>query len=68
MAKNARHVAPNLTGGWSVRKTGAARASKNFETQADAINYGKALAQKDNADLYVHGRSGAVRDHTSYKK
>jgi hypothetical protein len=68
MAKNSRHVVPSTTGGWSVRKSGAARASKNFEKQTDAVTYAKALAKKDNADVYVHRRSGTVRDHTSYKK
>ena len=68
MAKNSRHVVPSSAGGWSVRKSGATRTSKNFEKQADAVVYGKALAKKDKADLYVHGKSGTVRDHTSYKK
>ncbi len=68
MAKNSRHVVPGSAGGWSVRKTGASRASKKFDNQADAISYAKELAKKDKADLYVHGRSGTVRDHTSYKK
>jgi hypothetical protein len=45
-----------------------AGASENFDTQLDAINYGKALARKDSADLYVHAKSGMIRDHTSYKK
>jgi hypothetical protein len=68
MAKNSRHVVPSSDGGWSVRKSGAMRASKNFESQADAVSYGKILAKKDKSDLYVHGKSGTIRDHTSYKK
>jgi hypothetical protein len=51
-----------------VRKTGAAKASKNFGTQADAVQYAKELARKNSADLYVHSKSGTVRDHVSYKK
>lgn len=68
MAKNTRHVVPSSKGGWSVRKTGAERASKNFNTQAEAIDYGKDKAKEDSSDLFVHGRSGKIRDHTSYKK
>lgn len=67
MAKNSRHVVPSSAGGWSVRKTGASRASKIFTTQTDAINYAKQLARKDKADVYVHGRDGMVRNRTSYK-
>lgn len=68
MAKNTRHVAPSMTGGWSVRKQGASRASKNFDAQAEAIDYGKELARKDGSDVFVHGRNGMIRDHISYKK
>ena len=68
MAKNTRHVVPSSNGGWSVRKAGAERASKNFDTQAAAVDYGKEKAKKDSSDLFVHGRSGKIRDHTSYKK
>jgi Uncharacterized protein conserved in bacteria (DUF2188) len=68
MAKNSRHVVPGAAGGWSVRKTGATKASKNFDRQSDAVNYAKTLAKKDKSDLYVHGKSGVIRDHTSYKR
>ena len=68
VAKNTRHVVPSGDGGWSVRKAGAARASKNFDKQEDAIDYGKQLAKKDSSDLFIHGKSGRIRDHTSYKK
>jgi len=68
MGKDSRHVVPGSSGGWSVRKTGAAKASKNFGTQADAVQYGKELARKNSSDLYVHSKSGTVRDHVSYKK
>ncbi len=51
-----------------MRKTGAAKAAKNFATQADAVEYGKKLARKYSSDLYVHSKSGTVRDHVSYKK
>jgi hypothetical protein len=68
MAKNSRHVVPSTTGGWSVRKTGASRASKNFDRQADAVDYARTLAKKDKSDVYVHAKSGAIRTHTSYKR
>jgi hypothetical protein len=68
MAKNTRHVVPSTTGGWSVRRQGAARASKNFDRQAEAIDYGKELARKDKSDVFVHNKNGMIRDHTSFKK
>jgi transcriptional regulator of NAD metabolism len=68
MAKDTRHVVPSTSGGWSVRKEGASRASKNFARQAEAEEYGKELARKAKSDVFIHGKNGMVRDHTSYKK
>ncbi len=68
MAKNTRHVVPSTSGGWSVRKQGAARASKKFDRQDEAIRYGKDHARKDKSDVFIHGRNGMIRDHASFKK
>ncbi|WP_347265080.1 DUF2188 domain-containing protein [Brevundimonas diminuta] len=68
MAKNTRHVVPSTSGGWSVRKQGAAKASKNFAKQEDAIEYGKTHARKDQSDVFIHGKNGMIRAHNSYKK
>lgn len=51
-----------------MRRAGAERASKNFDTQAEAITYGRQLARKDASDLFVHGKSGKIRDHQTFKK
>ena len=68
MAKNTRHVVPSTSGGWSVRKQGAARASKTFETKMEAEKYGKDHAQKDRADIFVHGANGMIQSHKTYNK
>lgn len=65
MAKNSRHVVPRQDG-WAVKKSGASRASKVFDTQSDAIKYAKGQAQKDSAELYVHRRDGTIRERNSY--
>jgi len=61
-----QHVAPSIRGGWSVRATGAARASKTFPTQEAAIKHGKALAEKEGAELYIHRADGTIRSRNSY--
>ena len=68
MAKNTRHVVPSTSGGWSVRKQGAARASKKFETKLEAEKYGKDAARKDSSDVFIHGANGMIQTHTNYKK
>jgi hypothetical protein len=62
----ARHVTPNPKGGWSVRKTGASRATRVFETQADAVKFGQTVARQERTELYVHRSDGTIRTKDTY--
>jgi Uncharacterized protein conserved in bacteria (DUF2188) len=66
MGKVSKHVVPNPSGGWSVRSSGASRASKVFGTQAQAIDYGRDVAKKTGSELYIHGRDGTIKNKNSY--
>src|SRR5450756_617440 len=66
MSKKTHHVVPNQSGGWSVRKGGASRASKVFDRQSEAIDYAKDLAKKNSSELYVHRTDGTIREKSSY--
>lgn len=63
-----KHVVHNPGGGWKVKSGGASRASKVFDKQSDAIAYARSAARKDNAELFVHGRDGTIRERNSYGK
>jgi Uncharacterized protein conserved in bacteria (DUF2188) len=65
MIKNSRHVVPRQEG-WAVKKSGASRASRVFDTQEDAIKYGRSQAKKESGVLYVHRRDGTILDRDSY--
>ena len=66
MSKNAQHVVPNKEGGWSVRKAGAVRATKTFDSQRKAVEYARELARKQSSELYIHGKDGSIRGRDSY--
>jgi Uncharacterized protein conserved in bacteria (DUF2188) len=66
MTKKYRHVIAHSSGGWSVHRAGASRASRIFSTQADAVRYGKEIARQERTDLYVHRRDGTVEKKDSY--
>lgn len=66
MNVKSKHVVPNPRGGWSVRTSGAQRAARTFETQGEAVTYGRDMARKDRAELYVHGRDGTIKTKNSY--
>lgn len=66
MSKNAQHVVPNREGRWSVRKVGAAKATKIFDSQREAVEFARDLARKQNSDLYIHRKDGSIQDRDSF--
>lgn len=62
-----QHVVPN-NGSWQVKKEGAEKATKNFNTQKQAIDYARNIAINQQSELVIHGRNGQIRDKDSYGK
>ena len=60
-----QHVVPN-NGQWQVKREGSQRATKTFETQKEAIAYGRSIAINQRGELIIHGRNGRIRDKDSY--
>jgi Uncharacterized protein conserved in bacteria (DUF2188) len=66
MSKPSKHVIPNASGGWAVKNSGAVRASRTFDTQSEAIAYGRNAAKSSHSELYIHGRDGTIKNKNSY--
>jgi hypothetical protein len=66
MAAKGQHVVPNTRGGWSVRQTGAQRASRVFDSEAEAVLFARARARESRSNLYVHRRDGTIRERGTY--
>jgi len=60
------HTTPDGNGNWQVKKEGAKRTSGNFDTQKEAMDYGKELAKKTKGEHFIHGRDGRIRERDSY--
>ncbi|MCU0886309.1 MAG: DUF2188 domain-containing protein [Beijerinckiaceae bacterium] len=65
MSIKGQHVVPNGSK-WSVRRTGATRASGTFATRQEAISKAKDLARAQRTELYIHGADGRIRERDSY--
>jgi len=59
------HVVPSGSK-WSVIRAGAKRASKNYQTQQEAMEVARNRAKREGGELYVHGRDGRIRDRSSF--
>lgn len=60
-----QHVIPN-NGQWQLKRENASRATKTFDTQKEAIAYGRNIAIRQQSELIIHDRQGRIRDKDSY--
>ena len=65
MAKKNVHVV-STGSGWTVKKEGASRAIRRFDSQQAAVAYGRSVSKSDSTDLIVHNRNGLIRSKDSY--
>lgn len=65
MARTAQHVVLNSENKWSVKRTGTTRASRVFDTKAEAVVYAKGVATNQKIDVYVHRKDGMVEEKIS---
>ena len=61
IAKKSHHVVKNPSGGWSVKKRGASRASATFKTQKSAISSAKTIVKNQGTRLVIHGKDGRIK-------
>jgi len=59
------HVVPDGAN-WAVKREGAERASSLHDTQKEAIEAGRELAQKNQTELVIHRPNGEIRDSDSF--
>jgi hypothetical protein len=65
MTKRNQHVVPH-DGAWAVRGAGSERATSVHDTQREAIEAGREIARNQNAELFIHGRDGRIRERDSH--
>jgi hypothetical protein len=66
MSKKTHHVVPDPDGGWSVTKSGAERASRNFETKSDAIAWGRQVSRNQGSEFVIHKKDGTIQRKDSH--
>lgn len=52
--------------GWGVRGEGNQRLTNRFDTQHQAIERGRSLAQREKAELRIQGEDAKFREAWSY--
>jgi hypothetical protein len=52
--------------GWAVRREGAERVSRVFETKQRAVEFGRQMAQEGQVELITQRRDGTIQSKDSY--
>lgn len=66
MPRNTHHVVPNSGGGWNVKKGGADRASKHFDTKQEAVDWGRQVSRNQETEFLIHGKDGKIQQSDSH--
>lgn len=64
MKKN-QHVVPH-NGNWAVRGAGNERVTRTAETQGQAIQIARGIAQNQGSEMLIHRPNGQIRERNSY--
>jgi uncharacterized protein YdaT len=64
MGKN-QHVVKH-SDGWAVKGAGNQKATRVTDTQKEAIEIAKGIAQNQNSEMLIHGKDGRIRERNSY--
>ena len=65
MPKKNQHVVPR-DDGWAVRGAGNSKDTSRHDTQAQAINRAREIAQNQQSEVVIHRPDGRIRDKDSY--
>lgn len=66
MPRKTHHVVPDSGGGWNVKRGGASRASKHFDTKKEAERYGREVSRNQQSELVIHGKDGKIQRSDSH--
>lgn len=62
------HVTIGKKGGWDVKRDGAVKASGNFNTKNEAIEYAEKEGKRYNVEVFIHGEDGKIQKRETFGK
>ena len=51
---------------WAVKTANSEKPFRLKETQEEAIQIGKQMAERNKSELLIHGKNGQIREKNSY--
>ena len=66
MSKGKNQHVVRHTDGWAIRGAGNERVTRVTDTQSEAIQIAREIAQNQQSELLIHGRNGQIRERDSF--
>jgi hypothetical protein len=66
MAKGKNQHVVRRDEGWAVRGEGNTRDTSHHETQVEAFEAAREIAQRQQSEVFIHGRDGKIRERNTY--
>lgn len=60
------HVVPNPSGGWDIKRGGAARATRHHDNKQDAIDQAREVSRRQGTELRIHNKDGRISSSDSH--
>lgn len=65
MSGKNQHVVPH-NGKWAVRGAGNTKVTRQFDTQAETIDFGRGISRNQESELLIHRPNGRIRARDSH--
>ena len=66
MSDKSQYVVPRGNR-WAVRKAGAERVTRHFDTQQEALDAARRIARNQGSDVFIFGQDGRIRGRDSHR-
>ena len=63
---HSHHVVPNPAGGWDVMRSGVSRASRHFDTKAEAVDAGREISSNQCTEFFIDRKDGTIQRKDSH--
>lgn len=63
-----QHVVKRPNGTWAVKGEGNFKDTSRHDTQSDAFEKAKDIAENQGGDVFIHGLDGKFRERNTYGK
>jgi len=63
---NNHWASPDGKGGWKHQREGSERASRVYDTQAEAAEAARKAAQRDGGEMFIQRPDGRIRERNTY--